>query len=216
MVWGPRRPRGTTSATAGFGVGGARDPQTPKTASRLGGPGGLPKVRSAPPYIWKVSWHGMESQPLLRQPILVGSHAPAANSGVHFCGRVVGASVDARRSDLRSSRCRARSRSMQSLGAIGPMVLARRARRNGSNRVFFVTWAVPTPKRWVDWAVLETCQRSSLLTQTYGKSASMVWGRRDQFFDIWFLSVHVNLSPAANSSTHICGKLVGARKKAKG
>jgi hypothetical protein len=147
MVWGLRRPRGTTSATAGFGIGGARDPQTPQTASRLGGPGGLPKVRSAPPYVWKVSRYGLGAVgPLLRQPILVGSHAPAANSGVHFCGRVVGASVDARRSDFRSSRCRARSRGLQSLGAIGPMVLARRARRNGSNRVFFMTWAVPTPK----------------------------------------------------------------------
>jgi hypothetical protein len=79
----------------------------------------------------------------------------------------------------------------------------------------FVTWAVPTPKRLVDWAVLGTCKRSSLLTQTYGKSASMVWGRRDQFFDIWFLSVHVNLTPAANYSTHIFGKPVGARKNAK-
>ena len=40
-------------------------------------------------------------------------------------------------------------------------------------------------------------------------------GRRDQFYDIWVLSVHVNLSPAANSSTHICGKLVGATKNSK-
>jgi hypothetical protein len=86
---------------------------------------------------------------------------------------------------------------------------------DGSNRVFFVTWAVPTPKRLVDWAVLGTCQRSSLLAQTYVKSASMVWGRRDQFYDIWVLSAHVNLSPAANSSTHSFSKLVGARKIAK-
>jgi hypothetical protein len=180
-------------------------------------------VRSAPPYVRKVSRHGLGAAgPLLRPPILLGSHefvtklAPAANSGVHFCGRVVGPGIDARRSDLGSSRCRARSRGLQSLGAIEPMVLAQRVRRNGSNRVFFVTWAVPTPKRLVDWAVLRTCQRSSLLTQTYEKSASMVWGRLDQFYDIWVLSVHVNLSPAANSSTHICGKLVGARKDAKG
>ena len=74
------------------------------------------------------------------------------------------------------------------------MVLARQALQNGSNRVFFVTWAVPTPKRLVDWAVLGTCQRSSLLTQTYGKSAGMVWGRRDQFYDILVFSVHANLS----------------------
>ena len=47
----------------------------------------------------------------------------------------------------------------------------------------FVTWAVPTPKRLVDWAVLGTCKRSSLLTQTYGKSAGMVWGSRDHVCD---------------------------------
>jgi hypothetical protein len=119
---------------------------------------------------------------------------PTVTWAVPICGRVVGASVDARRSDLGSLRFRARSRGLQSLGAIGHMVLARLARQNGSNRVFFVTWAVPTPKRRVDWAVLGTCQRSSLLTQTYGKSAGMVWGRRDQFYDILVLSVHVNLS----------------------
>ena len=143
---------------------------------------------SAPPYVWKVSLHGLGAAgPLLRPPILVGSHETCSNCEFWhaFCCRVVGASVDARRSDLRSSRFRARSRGLQSLGAIGPMVLARRARQNGSNRVFFVTWAVPTPKRRVDWAVLGTCQRSSLLTQTYGKSAGMVWGRPDQFHDIW-------------------------------
>ncbi len=51
---------------------------------------------------------------------------------------------------------------------------------------------------------------------TYGKSASMVWGRRNQFYDIWVLSVHVNLAPAANSSTHIYGKpVLGARKNTK-
>jgi hypothetical protein len=39
-------------------------------------------------------------------------HAPAANFGARFCCRVVDASVDTRRSDLRSSRFRARSRGL--------------------------------------------------------------------------------------------------------
>ncbi len=128
-------------------------------ASRSGGPGGLPKVQA--PYVWKVSRHGLGAAgPLLRPPILLGSHETCSSCEFWrtFCGRVVGASVDARRSDLRPSRFRARSRGLQSLGAIGLMVLARRACQNGSDRVFFVTWAVPTPKRRVDWAVLGTCQ----------------------------------------------------------
>jgi hypothetical protein len=54
-----------------------------------------------------------------------------------------------------------------------------------------------TPKRRVDWAVLGACQRCSPLTKTYGKSAGMVWGRRDHFCDIRFLSVHMRLAPAA-------------------
>jgi hypothetical protein len=37
------------------------------------------------------------------------------------------------------------------------------------------------PKQRVDQAVLWACQRCSPLTQTYGKSACMVWGRRDHF-----------------------------------
>lgn len=52
----------------------------------------------------------------------------------------------------------------------------------------------------VDRAVLGACQRCSPLTQTYGKSAGMVWGRRDRFCDILFLSVHMRLAPAATSS----------------
>ena len=53
-LFGARR---TTSATAGFGAGGARDPRNPKTTGRSGGPGSLPKVQPAPPDVWKVSRH---------------------------------------------------------------------------------------------------------------------------------------------------------------
>ncbi len=55
----------------------------------------------------------------------------------------------------------------------------------------------------------------SPLTQTYGKSAGMVWGRQDHFYDIWFSSVHMRLAPAATSSAQFCGELVGARKDAR-
>jgi hypothetical protein len=50
---------------------------------------------------------------------------------------VVGARVDVRRSDFGFRRFRVWSRGLQSLGAIGPMVLARCARQNGSNRGIF-------------------------------------------------------------------------------
>ena len=53
-LFGARR---TTSATAGFGAGGARDPRNPKTTGRSGGPGSLPKVQPASPDVWKVSRH---------------------------------------------------------------------------------------------------------------------------------------------------------------
>jgi hypothetical protein len=51
-----------------------------------------------------------------------------------------------------------------------------------------------TPKLQVDQAVLGACQRCSPLTKTYGKSAGMVWGRWDHFYDILFLSVHMRLA----------------------
>ena len=71
-IFGARR---TTSATAGFGAGGARDPRNPKTTGRLGGPGGLTNVQPAPPDVWKVSRHGLGAAELLLQPPgLVGSH----------------------------------------------------------------------------------------------------------------------------------------------
>jgi hypothetical protein len=63
--------------------------------------------------------------------------APAANYGARFCGKVGGARVDARRSNFGIRRFRARSRGLQSLGAIRPMVFARQTRQNGSNRVIF-------------------------------------------------------------------------------
>ena len=72
-----------------------------------------------------------------------------------------------------------------------------------------------TPKRRVDWAVLKACQRCSPLTKTYGKSAGMVWGRRDHLCDIRCLSVHIRLAPAATSGARFCGELVGARKGAR-
>jgi hypothetical protein len=43
----------------------------------------------------------------------------------------------------------------------------------------------------------------------------MVWGRRDHFCDIRFLSVHMRLAPAATSGPRFCGELVGARKNAR-
>ena len=63
--------------------------------------------------------------------------AGAATSGAHFCREPVGARVDAQRSNFRSSRYRARSRCLQSLGAFGLMVLVQLARGNGSNRGIF-------------------------------------------------------------------------------
>ncbi len=71
-----------------------------------------------------------------------------------------------------------------------------------------------TPKRRVDRAVLGACQRCSPLTQTYGKSAGMVWGRRDHLCYIWFLSVHIGFAPAATSGARFCSELVGSRKDA--
>jgi hypothetical protein len=71
-----------------------------------------------------------------------------------------------------------------------------------------------TPKRLVDLEVLGACQRCSPLTQTYGKSAGMVWGLWDNLCYIWFLSVHMRLAPAVNSGSHFCGELVSARKNA--
>ncbi len=73
------------------------------------------------------------------------------------------------------------------------------------------------PKRRVDRAALGACQleRCSPLTQTYGKSAGMVWGRRDHLYCIQFLSVHMRLAPAATSGARFCGELVGARKDAR-
>ena len=66
-----------------------------------------------------------------RANVLVGSRETA-----RFCCKVVGASVNARRPDLRYSRFRARSRGLPSLGAFKHMVSERRARQNRSNRVF--------------------------------------------------------------------------------
>jgi hypothetical protein len=43
----------------------------------------------------------------------------------------------------------------------------------------------------------------------------MVWGRRDHFCDIRFLSVQMRLAPAATSGARFCGELVGARKDAR-
>ena len=86
--------------------------------------------------------------------------------------------------------------------------------KTGQTGVFFVTWAVQTPKRRVDPAVLGACQRCSPLPQTYGKSAGMVWGRRDHFCYRWIWSVdsvHTTRAPAANCSALFCGKLIGAR-----
>ncbi len=54
------------------------------------------------------------------------------------CGKVVGSSVDARSSDFKLRRVRAWSRGLQNLGAIRPMVLARRARQNGLKRGIFL------------------------------------------------------------------------------
>ena len=68
-----------------------------------------------------------------------------------------------------------------------------------------------TPKRRVDRAVLGACQRCSPLTQTYAKSAGMVW---DHLYHIQFLSIHMKLAPAATSGALFCGELVGARKDA--
>ncbi len=63
--------------------------------------------------------------------------APAANYRARSCGKVVGARVHARRSDFKNRRFRARSQGLQSLSVIGPMVLARQARQNGSNGGIF-------------------------------------------------------------------------------
>ena len=70
------------------------------------------------------------------------------------------------------------------------------------------------PKRGVDRAVLGDCQRCSPLTQTYGKSAGMVWGQRDHFCDIRFLSVHMRLLQLRRLARVFCCKLVGASKDA--
>ncbi len=71
------------------------------------------------------------------------------------------------------------------------------------------------PKRRVNLAVLGDRQRCIPLTQTYGKSACMVWGRQDHLCYIWFLSVHMKLAPAANSGACFCSELVGAIKDAR-
>jgi hypothetical protein len=61
-----------------FGAGGARDPKSPKTAGRLGGLEGLPKVQTAPQDAWKVSWHGLGAAgPLFQPPVLVTHTKPA-------------------------------------------------------------------------------------------------------------------------------------------
>jgi hypothetical protein len=69
-----------------------------------------------------------------------------------------------------------------------------------------------TPNRRVDRAVLGACQRCIPLTQKYGKSAGMVWGRRDHLCSIRFLSLHMKLAPNANSCARFCSELVGARR----
>ena len=79
--------RGTTSATAGFGERGARDPRNPKTTGQLGGPGGLTNVQPAPPDVWKVSRHGLGVVgPLLRPPGLVGSQGLRVSEPFSQCG----------------------------------------------------------------------------------------------------------------------------------
>ncbi len=132
--------------------------------------------------------------------ILCAHFVQTVTWAVPICGRVVGASVDGRRMALR-------------LGFLEVSGKVSRSTEFGRNRAYGVGTAC-APKRVeqgifrdlggtnpkttgripVDWAVLGTCQRSSLLTQTYGKSAGMVWGRRDQLYDILILSVHVNIS----------------------
>ena len=76
-LFGARR---TTSATAGFGAGGARDPRNPKTTGRSGGPRSRPKVQPAPPDVWKVSRHDRGAGgPLLSHPVLVGPSDTCSN-----------------------------------------------------------------------------------------------------------------------------------------
>ena len=68
----------------------------------------------------------------------------------------------------------------------------------------------------VDRAVLGACQRCSPLTQTYGKSAGMVWGRRDRFCDIrFFCRFTSDLLQLRRPARVFCGELVGARKDAR-
>jgi hypothetical protein len=83
---------------------------------------------------FKQMLHGTTRLCLLDYLKLHTKLAPAANYGTRFCGKLVGAREDARRSDFGIRHFRARPRGLQCLGAIGPMVLARRARQNGSNR----------------------------------------------------------------------------------
>ena len=129
--------RGTSSATACFGAGGARDPPNSKTVGRLGGPGGLPKVQPANPDVLKVCWHGLgEVEPLLCPPVWSAhtKRAPAAYCGALYCSEVTGAIENAGGPNFGIRRCRASSRGLQSLGAFEHMVLFQRARKHGSNK----------------------------------------------------------------------------------
>ena len=141
--------RGTSSATACFGAGGARNPPNPKKVGRLGGPGGLPKVQPATPDVLKVSRHGLGAVgPLLRQPVWSAhtKRAPAAYCGAHYCGEVTGAREDTGGPDFRIRQCLASSRGLQSLGAFEHMVLFQRARKNGSNKGTFRDLGGTNPK----------------------------------------------------------------------
>jgi hypothetical protein len=96
----------------------------------------------------------------------------------------------------------------------GPWCWHCRRAETGQTGVFFVTWAAPTLKLLVDWAVLGACHRCSPLPQTNGKLVCMVWGRQDHYCDRQVLSAHTKLAPAANSGARFCSKVVGASTEA--
>ncbi len=105
------------------------------------------------------------------------------------------------------------------LGTFERMVLVLRARQHGSNRGIFRDLGGTDPKttgRSGSLGGLPNCsQRCSPLPHTYGKSAGMVWGRRDHFCYRRVRSVHTKLAPAANSGARICGEPVGTRVDAR-
>jgi hypothetical protein len=126
---------------------------------------------------------------------------------------VLGASVDTLCSDLRSSRFRARSRFAE-FGRIWTYGVGTAGAPKRVKQGFFCDLGGTNPKMTVDLAVLGACQRCNPLPQTYGKSAGMVWGRQDHFFDTQFWSFHARLADAATSGARFCSEPVGARVNA--